>query len=556
MILVISSIVVTAFGIAAISLHSKRKFETRINSLVDSDDSMDMVDTSNLEEEFDRIDELQRNIEETRRNIEQLNIPTPDCVSSFDDSKSSLNKLSKFFEEHSLATVGTEQFILSVLPTSQIGQSLQAMAEVLPSNLSHAVLGDAISAIKDNVSTVISAEGLGRFCDGMQHLGQMQMRSIMHAISHHNIASAALTPIKSGAMEALGVKDATRELAHSITSMGSDISTALESSPCIDELTSISDFDITGHIPVVTIAISSFREFKLLTEDKTDYISSLKNIALDAVGAGVGAAAGAKGGAAAGGVIGGPIGAAIGAFVGAVGGAIGGRYVTNKIKQKPLKKAIEAYENEYNIMQRETDAKSRETLSAIQNYAIGKRSEFYSDGILENIPITNTSSVVEGIAISIYSFFLNELASLRLGVNNLKKSIWYSANKYDDIIEEYESQIEDIESQLPDIYFVEKDPRFVIDTLVNIKMPNRKSNLRIQSKLEECSAELKTVNDKNNSSILVWSYMINNLYQQTLNDIADFSNAKMRSLNELFTKWRQKMDDLQKTVEKERAKLG
>ena len=200
------------------------------------------------------------------------------------------------------------------------------MAEVLPPNLGHVVFGDAISAIKDNASSVFTADGLERFCYGMQHLGHMQMASMAHAVSHHNFVSAALTPIKSGAMEALGANDATRELAHSITSMGSDMSTALESSQCIDDLTSATDFDITGHIPVVTIAISSFREFQLLTEDKTDYITSLKNIALDAAGAGVGALAGAKGGVLAGSFFG-PLGTGIGAIF----GAVAGRFATNKI---------------------------------------------------------------------------------------------------------------------------------------------------------------------------------------------------------------------------------
>lgn len=556
MILIISSIVVIAIGVGLVCLRSKRKFEDKVNTIMDADDSIDVIDTSNLEDEFDRIDELQENIEEIRNNIEQLDIPTPEYVSSCDDSESSLNKLSKFFEEHSLATVGTEQFILSVIPSSQIGQSLHSIAEVLPPNLGHAVFGDAISAIKDNASSFFSADGLQRFCYGMQHLGKMQMASMMHEVSHHNIASAALTPLKSGAMEALGVNDATRELAHSITSMGNDMNTALEASQCIDDFTNASDFDITGHIPVVTIAISSFREYQLLTEDKTDYITSLKNIALDAAGAGVGAIAGAKGGALAGGCFLGPLGAGIGALLGGIGGALAGRFATNKIKQIPLNNAIEAYEKEYYIMKEETDKKSRETLSAIRNFADEKKEEFHSAEIIENVPVTDTSSVAEQIAISIYSFILNEVAELKLGVNNLKKSIWYSANKYDDIIKEYEAQIEDIESQLPDIDLVKEDPRLVIDTLVNIKMPNRRSNLKIQTKLEECSNELKAVNDKNNSSILVWSYMINNLYQKTLNDIADFSNEKMQSLNLLFTTWKEKMKDLQNTVEKERAKLG
>ena len=43
--------------------------------------------------------------------------------------------------------------------------------------------------------------------------------------------------------------------------------------------------------------------------------------------------------------------------------------------------------------------------------------------------------------------------------------------------------------------------------------------------------------------------MINNLYQQTLNDIADFSNKKMKTLNELFSNWKNEMNRLQNKVE-------
>ena len=50
--------------------------------------------------------------------------------------------------------------------------------------------------------------------------------------------------------------------------------------------------------------------------------------------------------------------------------------------------------------------------------------------------------------------------------------------------------------------------------------------------------------------------MINNLYQQTLNDIADFSNKKMKILNELFANWKNEMNRLQNKVEREKGKLG
>lgn len=64
------------------------------------------------------------------------------------------------------------------------------------------------------------------------------------------------------------------------------------------------------------------------------------------------------------------------------------------------------------------------------------------------------------------------------------------------------------------------------------------------------------VNDKNDSNVLVWSYMINNLYQKTLNDIADYSNDQMKNLNNLFERWRTHLGDLEETVEKEKGKLG
>lgn len=123
------------------------------------------------------------------------------------------------------------------------------------------------------------------------------MLSVAKALEHYQISDALLTPIKHGALEVFGVHDVTHELVNSLSEIGSNMGAAVEASTSIGDLTNASDIDVTGHIPVVTIALSSFREFQLLSDDKTDYISSLKNIALDAVGAGVGGVAGAKGGA-------------------------------------------------------------------------------------------------------------------------------------------------------------------------------------------------------------------------------------------------------------------
>lgn len=554
MFILISTISIIALGICTGCYFSKRKFERSINEFFNKAETIP-VETSELEEEFDRIEELKDNLEEVRRNIENLDIPTPESVSSYDDTQSVLNKLSSYFEEHSLATVGTEQVILSLLPTSQIGQSLQAMAEVLPQNLGHAIFGNALESVKDNIWSIPTMDGLEKFIHGMVHLNHYQMLSVAKAMEHHPISDALLTPIKHGTLEALGVHDVTHELVNSLSEIGSNMGAAVEASTSIGDLTNASDIDVTGHIPVVTIALSSFREFQLLSDDKTDYISSLKNIALDAVGAGVGGVAGAKGGAIIGSFFG-PIGTAIGGGIGAVIGAIGGRMATNKAKRIPLDNAIKAYETGYYQMRNETEEKSKDTLVSIQTFAENKREEFKESEILEDIPVSDCPSVAEQIAFILYQFIVNEVVEMKKGVSQIKKSIWYSAKKYDALVFEYEQQIEDIENQLPTPLLISSNPRIVIDVLTEIEMPNRKAYSKFQDKINDCREELKKANDKNDSSILMWSYMVNNLYQTTLNDIADFSNEKMGSLNRLFSNWKDKMAELENTVEKEKGKLG
>lgn len=545
---------IIALGICIGCYYSKRKYEDSVKGLFNNTETVS-VETSELEDEFDRIEELKDNLEEVRINVENLDIPTPESVSSYDDTQSVLNKLSSYFEEHSLATVGTEQVILSLLPASQIGQSLQAMAEVLPQNLGHAIFGNALESVKDNIWSIPTMDGLEKFIHGMVHLNHYQMLSVAKALEHHQISEALLTPIKHGALEVFGVHDVTHELVNSLSEIGSNMGAAVEASTSIGDLTNVSDIDITGHIPVVTIALSSFREFQLLSDDKTDYISAMKNIALDAAGAGAGAAAGAKVGAMVGSTLG-PAGTVGGGIVGGIVGAITGRMVTNEVKKKALKNAIKAYETSYYQMKNETGAKSKDTLVSIQTFAENKREEFKESEILEDIPISDCSSVAEQIALILYQFIVNEVVEMRKGVSQIKKSIWYSAKKYDALVFEYEQQIEDIENQLPTPQLISSNPRIVIDVLTEIEMPNRKAYSKFQDKINDCREELKKANDKNDSSILMWSYMVNNLYQTTLNDIADFSNEKMGSLNRLFSDWKDKMTELENTVEKEKGKLG
>ena len=98
-----------------------------------------------------------------------------------------------------------------------------------------------------------------------------------------------------------------------------------------------------AHIPWITIAISVFREGRLLLRGDTDLQRAGKNVLVDGTAVGGGAAIGIKIGGVVGGIFG-PLGAALGGAVGGFAGAIAGRLTANKIKLAPLKKAKLKYE--------------------------------------------------------------------------------------------------------------------------------------------------------------------------------------------------------------------
>ena len=113
-----------------------------------------------------------------------------------------------------------------------------------------------------------------------------------------------------------------------------------------------------GGIPLITLALSSYREIKLLKNHDTDTSNALKNIGLDVAGTGGGGAAGAMAGAALGSTIVPVIGTAIGAIAGGILGAIGGRKASNAVKEKPFRDTLQAYE--------ETQNKAKEMATAAQ----------------------------------------------------------------------------------------------------------------------------------------------------------------------------------------------
>jgi len=94
----------------------------------------------------------------------------------------------------------------------------------------------------------------------------------------------------------------------------------------------------------VTIGFSSYREIKLLWNDKPTIETALKNVAVDGMSVGAGTFAGAKAGTLAGACFG-PHGAAVGAVIGSIVGAIGGKQMAAALRFSPFTSKGRVFEN-------------------------------------------------------------------------------------------------------------------------------------------------------------------------------------------------------------------
>ena len=547
--LILSIVAITGLVGAGVYVHSsKKKYEEAVSNMEMADDESAIVDIKMIEEEVDRVERLKDTLREARKNVEKIDIPVPESISYNETTQSSLNKISRFSEKYSKGIAGTEQLVLGLLPVSETGHILSSFAATFPEQLGDAAQS-AIAAMKDaayvpeNMGELMSMVG-----NAMQHVNP---QSLANALSHHDYVSLLLKPGKAMVTEMSGVHEGMSDL----TSSFSEIKDNFANSIGADSLTDITDFDVSGHIPVMTIAMSSFREFQLLTKNKTDAISSLKNIGLDAAGSGVGALAGAKAGAIAGSLFG-PVGAALGGLIGGIGGAMGGRMISNEVKQAPLKNAISNYQSSYEKMNRETEAKSKKTLANIHDFTVKRRNEFKNEKVLSEIPVVDSETIITQISVTLYQYLLDYIDVMKSRCDKVKASFWYKEEKHGTVINRYMERIAGSEAQLIPIENIKENPILAIESLLSIKMPKEITTSEYEKNLSACTEELKELNNKNDSSILVWTYMVNGAYQKAIRDITEFNNREMTSLNQFFESWKTTMTELGKKVDKEKSKLG
>jgi uncharacterized protein YcfJ len=208
------------------------------------------------------------------------------------------------------------------------------LAVSMPFNSNHPGIDMWVGDTGLNVKTVADASTLG------EHFANYPDIGVVVPYDAANIPADALH------LDAVDLSDPEALVGAKVIVDGalSHAETVRQAQEAIDVLQSPG---VDFHIPYITIAVSSFREIKLISKGHTDFMRATKNVATDAVTVGGGGLAGMKLGAGLGTFIGGPIGTVVGGAVGGIAGAIGGRMVGNKIKHGPLEEAQQKYETAY-----------------------------------------------------------------------------------------------------------------------------------------------------------------------------------------------------------------
>ena len=543
---------------------SKKRFDNKIKAII-SDKSIAITSANceavDFESQTNAFTNFQSNLAKVETNIKEIDFPVADKTSSDDNGDTAMEKINAFFQKHNLACAGVEACILNALPHEQVINSLESAASFVSGAVKNSLLKGAEEFAKHWT--------IENHADFMEHF-KPAIKTLAKGIAHHHINWDKLLFQASGAQDAFtGAKDGLKESVSSLKDSAHEIINTDSIHNVTESLTHIGDagvidsfdpstldFSSSAHIPIITIGISSFREINLLLNEKTDGLTSLKNISLDAAGTGAGGFVGAKAGAAIGTLICPGIGTAIGGLLGSIGGAIGGRKLTNNIKQKPLRDAIAAYQSQIDAMKRDTASKSKNMLNEISDYSENRRTEFLNKRN-EKISVNASESIIRNIALTLFEAFKDYVKQLEKGLEKLKNSFWYSEKKHEETLEIYTLRIECLKKQvLACQNILEVQPVKAINQMNDIQIPKYKASNAFVKKNDRRLVEFKKLNDTNNSALLVWAYSISSYYQKMMNDIAKFSNGQMESFNSCVGNWKRQLKGYEDQVNVEKDKLG
>lgn len=518
-----------------------------------------IVEIENYESTNDTI----RKVEEKAKN---LPFPIPLPPNNNETGEDIISKLISLMDKNPLAFVGTEQFILSIFPSEQIGNFTFYALESITDHSSQAVM-ENIASLKASL-----AEGITNFHDSdkiiecLKNFGSYYLYGDNHVFHLQTLMNTAHengwkaigaflqhTTMHDFLLPMMNYDQHISEITHSW------IHHTSETFSDIENFDFDLDIDPTGHFPFITLFVSGSREIRLISNNKTSMENSLKNVLLDVGGTGLGALGGAKAGAVFGGTLGSffpgfgnVIGASIGGIIGGIAGAMGGRKITNNIKCRELNLAISNYRSDFNQMLLDAKKFSIKSVEKLRSVSIVKQKQFIAE--LPDAPYFDYSkSEIIVIAQKLVMSLKDDLHNYKQQLLILKNSRFSSKIKYNKIIQCIDLELDEINSQVPSDEEINENP---IQSLYNILDIPFLRNEKFHTELPMLLQYLKELIRKNRAMMILWGINANNLYKRLIYDISIELNAQADNYNRKCLTWKYSLDQREKLVQKEREKLG
>jgi hypothetical protein len=325
------------------------------------------------------------------------------------------------------------------------------------------------------------------------------------------------------------------------------------------------------HFPVVTLVLSTTREIRLLSDEKTTLGESFKNASLDVAGTGIGGFGGAKAGALLGSLIAPGPGTLIGGILGGVAGAFGLRFVTDKVKTIHLREVKEIYDRKASSMELETTTAARNLYNGA-SVAISKNQQLYLKAIGNTQPISEAvsslSSDANGIAAMVKEEFRrcrDELAENRQKIIVcIPRDSWYHhltggagarevIQQLDAVFYEKDRRLQLGESRIPPEDLCSHEPLSALQQLASLHYPG---SAAFETPLQESAQKLRLVKAEYLSSLLIWARRAAQRYQEAMGSAQASIAADAERFQELCKRWTQEVKAAAAEVNVELAKHG
>jgi hypothetical protein len=496
-------------------------------------------------------------LNEIEEKIRKLPFPIPPEPNDSETGENIIGKLTTLIDKYSLAFAGTEQFILSVFPSEQIGHFTIYALNTIATHSSQAITENLVSLKASFTEGIDNFHNMDKIVEGLKNIGAYYFHSESGSV-HLRLLIDKFYESKLNAASSFFGRTAV-DIANPIFNIdvyGSEIGLSWieHGRKALAEIENFNfdlDIDHSGSFPFVTLIISSTREINLHRNSKTSIESSIKNLTLDVAGTGLGACGGAKAGMLIGSFFG-PLGSAIGGVVGGIGGAIGGRVITNDIKRQELNNAVESYSLEFNNMLTDTKKYAITSVENVRLVAINKQNELKNN--LPTAPRFNNSNLeVITITQKLAESLKEDVENYDQQLSELKKSKFASKQEYKAIINDINSKIKKIKELIPSENDTNNEPIQSLRNLINIPFFGNKE---FHNELIMSYKDLKELIENHRVITLAWTKNANALYKQAIHGICSELNTQAKNYNKKCSEWKEALERKRELVQKERDKLG